>query len=209
MVIGFLQFEWKTPKLWWKDPILPIEGCAIDLFPFVLMCGFLTLAAVGMVFLKRRQVAEELGATLSLDPTVCDAGLEIKRATDRRGADVVVEYSGARQAVQQALRGVAYGGTIVLGAFPPPYGAGLDFGAEAHLNIPNVVFTRACSQPDRDHPRWDNERICAVCWRLLCEGALTGEPIVQPVVPFDDLLVEYSRIASDPGSNIKLGVRFS
>ena len=158
--------------------------------------------------LNRRKVSKELGASLVLDPTSCDAGLEIKRATRKRGADVVIDYSGATQAVQHALRGVAYGGTVVLGSYPPPYGAGLDFGAEAHLNIPNVVFTRACSQPDRDHPRWDNDRIYDVCWRLLCEGALTGDPIVQPVVTVDDLIDAYEKIASDPGSNVKLGVSF-
>jgi threonine dehydrogenase-like Zn-dependent dehydrogenase len=157
---------------------------------------------------NRRRVADTLGATLTLDPAVCDAGLEIKRATGKRGADVAIDYSGAAQAVQHALRGVAYGGTVVLGSYPPPYGAGLDFGAEAHLNIPNVVFTRACSQPDRDHPRWDNDRIYSVCWRLLCEGSLTGEPVVQPVVSVEDLIDAYSRIATDPASNVKLGVRY-
>ncbi len=56
----------------------------------------------------RRQVALECGADLILDPTRCDAGLEIKKATDKRGADVCIEYSGHHQALQAALRGVAY-----------------------------------------------------------------------------------------------------
>jgi threonine dehydrogenase-like Zn-dependent dehydrogenase len=157
---------------------------------------------------NRRAVAEELGATMTLDPTACDAGLEIKEATDTRGVDVAIDYSGAMQAVQHALRGVAYGGTVVLGAYPPPYGAGLDLGAEAHMNIPNIVFSRACSQPDRDHPRWDEERVMAVCWRLLAEDKMTGEPIVDPVVPAEDLLTEYPKIAEHPEQNVKLGVRF-
>jgi len=157
---------------------------------------------------NRRKAAEELGITATLDPTKCDAGLELKKMTGKRGVDVAIEYSGATQALQQALRGVAYGGTVVAGAFPPPYDAGLDFGAEAHMNIPNLVFSRACSQPDRDHPRWDNNRIYDVCWRWLCEGKVTGDPIVNPVVPFEDLVTEYAKIATNPESNIKLGVEF-
>jgi threonine dehydrogenase-like Zn-dependent dehydrogenase len=155
----------------------------------------------------RRALARACGADLVLDPTACDAGLEIKLATGGRGADVCIEYSGARAALQAALRGVAYGGRVVMGAFPAPYGAGLDLGGEAHHNIPTIVFSRACSQPDRDHPRWDENRIFALCWELLKEGRISGEAIVQPIVPFDDLLTEYPRIASHPEDHIKLGVR--
>jgi threonine dehydrogenase-like Zn-dependent dehydrogenase len=158
---------------------------------------------------SRRTIAETLGADVTLDPTACDAGLEVRRLTGGRGADVCIEYSGSRAAVQQALRGVAYGGTVVLGAYPAPYGAGLDLGAEAHHNIPNIVFTRACSEPGRDYPRWDNERLYDVAWALLTAGQITGEPVVQPVVPVDDLLTAYPGIASQPDRYIKLGVRFA
>lgn len=153
----------------------------------------------------RRQIAESLGAQACFDPTALDVGLALKEATGKRGVDVVIEYSGSARALQQALRGVAYGGNIVLGAFPAPYPAGLDLGAEAHLNIPNLILSRACSQPDRDHPRWNEQRILDTCWKLLSEGRLTGEPIVQPVVAFDDLLTEYPKIASQPGAFLKLG----
>lgn len=156
---------------------------------------------------SRRILAETGGADLALDPTACDAGLEIKRATGDRGADVCIEYSGSRMALQSALRGVAYGGVVVMGAFPAPYGAGLDLGAEAHLNTPTIVFSRACSQPDRDHPRWNNDRIYAVCWELLKARRLSGEGIIQPVVRFQDLLTEYPKIAARPEEYIKLGVR--
>jgi threonine dehydrogenase-like Zn-dependent dehydrogenase len=157
---------------------------------------------------KRRALALSYGADLALDPTQCDAGAEIRKATEGRGADVVIEYSGTRQAMQDALRGVAFGGNVVSGAFPPPYSAGLDFGAESHMNIPNIIFSRACSDPNRDHPRWNNDRIYATCFRLLCEGKLNGDDIVWPIVDFDALLTAYPKIADDPASTLKLGVRY-
>ena len=156
----------------------------------------------------RREAALAVGADLALDPTACDAGVEIKRATANRGADVVIEYSGSRLALQHALRGVAFGGTVVAGAYPAPYGAGLDLGAEAHFNRPNLIFSRACSDPNRDHPRWDNGRLMETAWRLILEGKIDGRPIVSPIVPFEEALDAYHNVFHAPEGSIKLGVRF-
>ncbi|MEN6479804.1 MAG: alcohol dehydrogenase, partial [Anaerolineales bacterium] len=122
--------------------------------------------------------------------------------------DVAIEYSGSLDAFQSALRGVAYGGNIVMGAFPPAYGPGLDLGGEAHHNVPNLIFTRACSVPNRDHPRWDEPRLFDTCWDLLTAGKVTGVPIVHPIVPFASLLEEYPKIATMPQTYLKLGVDY-
>ena len=156
----------------------------------------------------RRDVAQECGADIVLDPTACDAGLEIKLATQERGADVCVDYSGHFTALQAALRSVAYLGTVVAGAWPGSYPAGLDLGAEAHFNRPTIVFSRACSEPNPEYPNWDETRLFSVVWRLLCDGSLKSEPVVQPVVPFDDLLEAYPKISTAPEENVKLGVEF-
>jgi len=171
------------------------------------LAGAYPVIAVDPIAL-RRQVAVECGPDLTLDPGACDAGLEIKKATDKRGADVCIEYSGHHLALQAALRGVAYNGTVVAGAYPGAYPAGLDFGAEAHFNRPSIVFSRACSEPNPDHPNWDEPRIFQVVWRLLASGDLKCEPVVQPVVDFDALPQEYPKIATHPEENVKLGVRF-
>lgn len=157
---------------------------------------------------NRRNAATACGADLLINPATQDAGLAIKEATNKRGADVCIEYSGHHLALQAALRGVAYLGTVVAGAWPGVYPAGLDFGAEAHMNRPKIIFSRACSEPNPEYPTWDEKRLFAVSWRLLSEGKLNTEAVVQPVVNFDDLLVEYPKIATHPQENIKLGVRF-
>ena len=154
----------------------------------------------------RREIARHYGADHLLVPDDIDAGREIKRLTGGLGADVCIEFSGSRSGLQHALRGVAFGGTVAAGAYPGPYDAGLDFGAEAHWNRPNLIFTRACSDPNRDHPRWDDQRIIDTCHDLLAGGKLSGDHIVTPVVRFDDLLDEYPNIARDPDNYIKLGV---
>ena len=157
---------------------------------------------------NRRGAAISCGADVAIDPVKVDAGLEIKQLTGNRGVDVAVEYSGATAAMQSALRGVAFGGNVVAGAFPPPYGAGLDFGAEAHLNRPNIVFSRAVSDPNRDHPRWDQRRIFEECWTLFENGSISGDLVVDPVVSFNDSTEAFTRVMNDPSAGIKLGCVF-
>jgi threonine dehydrogenase-like Zn-dependent dehydrogenase len=157
---------------------------------------------------SRRALAKSCGADQVIDPTAVDTGLAIKEATDRRGADVCIEYSGSHHALQAALRGVAYLGKVVAGAWPGAYPAGLDFGAEAHMNRPSIIFSRACSEPNPDHPNWNEERILDVGWRYLSSGTLQTVPLVQPIVDFDELITVYPKIATNPHEIIKLGVRF-
>jgi len=78
----------------------------------------------------------------------------------------------------------AFGGNVAVVGWAKECKGGLDFGAEAHFNIPNLIFARACSDPNRDHPCWDFVRIMDTCWQLLSDGQLQCEEIIQPVAPF-------------------------
>ena len=157
---------------------------------------------------KRRQVALENGADIALDPATCDAGLEIKKLTDNRGADVIIETSASYAALQSAIRGVAYNGNIaVVGWYKECHGI-LDLGREAHFNQPNILISRACSEPNRDYPRWDFTRLCQAAWEILCRGQLKCENIVDPVVSFDKASDMYMHIEQNPNESIKLGVTF-
>lgn len=156
---------------------------------------------------SRRAIAEKYGA-IPIDPVAEDAGLELRQGTTMRGVDVVVDYSGAWQALQTALRGLAYGGTIVCGAFPPPFGAGLDLGGEAHMNRPKIVFSRACSDPNPDHPRWNEGRIREAVWDLIQRGQLKGDGIIDAPIPFAKLDAVYPEIALHPEKHTKLSVRY-
>ena len=175
--------------------------CAVQVARFAGVACVIALDPVP----QRREAATALGADIVLDPADCDAGLEIKLASGNSGADVIIDFSGSKDALQDALRGIAVGGNIVAGSFPKAYPAGLDLGAEAHLNVPNIIFSRSWTDPNRDHPRWDFARICDTAWRLIVDGKIDGRPIVTPVVPFDDLKEQYARVISDPGAGIKLG----
>lgn len=158
---------------------------------------------------KRREAALENGADLALDSSAVDAGLEIKKATDHRGADVIIETSANYHALQHAIRGIAYNGNIAVVGWYHECAGGFNLGREAHFNQPNILLSRACSEPNRDYPRWDFDRICAVCWDMLGKGLIKCENIVDPVVALEDAADAYMAIEQNPSSSVKLGVTFS
>ena len=158
---------------------------------------------------KRRELALSYGATAVLDPFTCDAGLEMKELTGRCGVDVVLECSGSMQALQSALRGLTYGGTIAYLAFAKPFPAGLWLGQEAHYNYGKIIFSRACSEPLPEYPRWTRRRIEDTVWDMLMNGYLDCEGIIDPIVPFAqsaEAFVQY--VDLHPEESIKLGVTF-
>ena len=157
---------------------------------------------------KRRSVALQNGADLAFDPLDGDVGLEIKKATDNRGADVVIETSGNYQALQQALRGAAYNANVALVGWYHECTGGFNLGMEAHYNQPNILLSRACSEPSREYPRWDYARIQETCWNLLLSDRICCENIIDPVVSIEDATQVYMDIEANPGSSIKLGVKF-
>ncbi|MBN1519317.1 MAG: zinc-binding dehydrogenase [Spirochaetales bacterium] len=167
------------------------------------------LAAVDPIA-RRRDLARSYGADLVLDPSdpALDIGLELKKATGRLGVDAVVETSGHGSALQAALRGLAYGGRVSYVAFSKEIN-GLRLGREAHFNAGDIVFSRASSEPNRDHPRWNRRRIEDSCWAMLMGGRLDCQSIVDPVVPFLGSAEGFMRhVDREPESSVKLGVWF-
>ena len=158
----------------------------------------------------RREIAKKNGAHYVLDNTACDAGYEIKRLTGKAGADVIIETSGNVHALQSALKGLAYGGTIAYAAFAKPFPAGLWLGQEAHYNYGKIIFSRACSEPNPEYPRWNRKRIENVVWEMLMNGYLNCEDIIYPVIPFEQSAEGFCKyVDQHPEESIKLGITFS
>ncbi len=157
----------------------------------------------------RRDVASEYGADYVFSPETVDIGLEVKRVTNKMGADAIIETSGSPYALQDALKGLAYAGTISYVAFAKEFKGGLCLGREAHFNYGKIVFSRAGSEPNPDYPRWSRKRIEDTVWDMLTNGQLDCEKIVYPVVPFSKSAEGYSKyLDTSPQESIKLGINF-
>lgn len=155
----------------------------------------------------RREIAEKYGADYTLDPTKCDVGYEIKKLTNKMGVDSIIETSGSMHALQSALKGLGYGGTIAYVAFAKVFPAGFNLGREAHFNNAKIVFSRAASEPNPEYPRWSRKRIEDTCWELLMNGYLNCEDIVYPVVGLDKAAEAFCRyVDTNPEESIKMGV---
>jgi threonine dehydrogenase-like Zn-dependent dehydrogenase len=157
----------------------------------------------------RRDIALKSGADAAFDPTKEDVGLQLKKATDKLGVDVIIETSANQFALQDSLRGLAYGGTIAYVGWAREFRGGLNLGREAHFNNAKIVFSRAGSEPNPDYPRWNRKRIEEVCWQMLKDRVIDCEQIVSPVVPFEESAEAYCKyVDQQPESSIKLGVTF-
>ena len=130
-----------------------------------------TVIAVDM-YPKRLELASSLGADMVINPKEASPAEEIKRLTGCRGADVCLEISGSPQALQEAIRSVAYAGRVVALGFMQGEAKGLYLGEEFHHNRVQVV----CSQIGGINPlythRWDRPRLDRTIMELQQRGAL-------------------------------------
>lgn len=157
---------------------------------------------------NRRHLALKYKADFALDPNKQNVAVKIREITGKRGADVAIEASGSYQALHQAIRAVSFGGLVVPLAFYKGEAKGLRLGEEWHINRITMKSSRANSDPNRDHPMWNDERICETAFRLLKEGRLSVEGLVSPIIPFDKSVEAYQRIDKNPEEHIKLGITY-
>ena len=157
----------------------------------------------------RRELALKHGADIVFDPKEVDVGVEIKKATGKKGVDVAIEGSGSYPALHEAIRSVHLGGLVVPLAYYMGEAKGLRLGEEWHFNRITMSSSRSISDPNRDHPMWHSERIKEVAFQLLRDGKVSVEGLVRPVVKFEDSAEAYRKIDENPEDMIKLGVVYN
>lgn len=170
--------------------------------------GALTVMGVEPIE-KRRKLAESYGADVLINPNTCDAGLEIKRATEWKGVDISIETSGSYMALHQAIRGTRYGGAIVPVSWYHGEAKGLNLGEEWHFNRQTMVSgARVESEPYRDYPLWDRRRVYETVIDLFRRKSLRVEGMLLPIVHFEDVVEAYKMLDEKPEEAIKLGVKY-
>ena len=168
-----------------------------------------SIVAVSDPISRRREAAKENGADFAFDPETEDVGSILRGITGGRGADVVIECSGYYEGIQSSVRALAYNGSMALVGWYQTCAFPLNLGLEGHMNQQNIFFSRACSEPNREYPRWDFARICAESWRLLCEGRIKCENLIFPIIGFGECDGGYEKyVMNEPCESIKLGVEY-
>jgi threonine dehydrogenase-like Zn-dependent dehydrogenase len=137
---------------------------------------------------RKLAIAREMGADLTISVNeVKDPVAEVKRLTEGRGADYVVEAVGTPQTYEQAFQMVRPGGTVV--AF------GICAGEDTIrvkpfdlvLGEKNVASSCAGVGPD-----WPD----AIA--LLAHGHIKPQPLFSMIVPLEELEAALRELRSDP-----------
>lgn len=159
---------------------------------------------------SRREIAESLGATLTLDPTSDPAaGAMVKRANGGHGADVALETSGVAAGLHTAIASVTVGGRVVSVGFYQGDAAGLRLGEEWHHNRPTMVSSMGVwGCPHRDYPAWGRQRLTDTVVGLLYGGVIETGSLLSNVVRFDEAEEAYARIDEDAGGLLKVGLAY-
>ncbi len=139
----------------------------------------------------RRQVAERVGATHTVDPTTTDLKQYVLDATDGRGADVVVVCIGGVDLANVALDIAAIGGRV-------SYFAGFPKGSTAVMD-PNLIhYKELVVSGGSNARRRDVRRAISV----LESGLIDADAIVSHTFPLADVFAAYEALKQRTGVKI-------
>jgi 2-desacetyl-2-hydroxyethyl bacteriochlorophyllide A dehydrogenase len=161
--------------------------------------GVRTIVAVDGVG-PRRDRARAGGATHVLDPHEGSVAEAVRELTDGRGADSVIEVSGAAPALNEAIRTAGYNGTVVAMSW---YGGSfetLSLSGEFHHNRARIVSSQVGAVNPDLGPLWSLSRRAAIAREYLDALApdLTG--FITHRLPLADAQRGYNLIdQGDPG----------
>jgi len=153
----------------------------------------------------RRDLALRFGADAVYDPAQGDVAYAIKANTPYHGVDIAIEFSGNYRALNDAIRVVQMGGTVVAGGFYRGGGTPLTLGAEWHHNRVTLLSSMGVWDcPHRDHPTWNRERVHQTAIELIALGKLKTDGLVTHRIPFEKAAEAYQLIESQPEDAIKV-----
>jgi 2-desacetyl-2-hydroxyethyl bacteriochlorophyllide A dehydrogenase len=149
----------------------------------------------------RRDLSRELGARAALEPGG-DVADEVRRLTDGRGADLVLEASGNGEALGSALDCLAFQGTLVVCSWYGAKTVRVPLGDSFHRRRLRMVSSQVSSVDPALTPRWSVERRRALAAELLSELPL--ERLISHRVPFADAAQAYRLIAEQPQDTVQV-----
>ena len=156
----------------------------------------------------RLELAEKFGAT-PLSVAHGDLALAVREHTKGRGADRVIELTGAYPALHQAIRVAGAGGTVIAAGFYQGTAAALALGEEFHHNQVTLVSSQIGSVPPYLRDRWTPERLHETVIQLCGSGRLDPMPLVSHVIPARSAADAYRLVDSPPPDLVQVILSFA
>ena len=161
-------------------------------------------------FEKRLEIALQSGAAdIVLNASNTEVAEHIRSMTDNRGADVAIEVTGSTQALQQAVRSVAYSSKVIAMGFFQGEASGLFLGEEFHHNRVNIVGSQISGSDPELTYRWNRLRLIQSFMRLQADGLIDLKPIISHVIPFDDAGEAFRILDEEPEKALQVVLDFT
>jgi threonine dehydrogenase-like Zn-dependent dehydrogenase len=183
---------------------------AIGLFiiQFLKLSGCLNIIAVDPLE-KRRILAQQYGATAVLDPTQCNAALEIRNILGGKGADIAIEASGHYPALREALRCVQQCAKVVTVGYYKGKDTDLALGMEWHHNQLSLISSLPVwGNPMREYPLWNEGRVRKTLTEMFKRKMITSENLIDPIVAFEHSPEAIMEVYRNPSQSNKLAVTY-
>jgi threonine dehydrogenase-like Zn-dependent dehydrogenase len=164
------------------------------------------LAGAGRVLavdtlIKRRELALDVGADDVFESGE-DLTARVLDATAGRGADVVVEVSGSRAALQAAIDTVAVEGTVVVASWYGTKPVTLSLGEHFHRGRVRLRSSQVGRMNPALGPRWDHARRMETVLNLL--PRLRLKELISHRFPFDRAPEAYRLVDERPGETVQV-----
>jgi 2-desacetyl-2-hydroxyethyl bacteriochlorophyllide A dehydrogenase len=157
---------------------------------------------------NRLELARKFGAT-PLSPNDGDLALAVRDLTQKRGADRVIELTGAYPALHQAIRVAGVGGTVIAAGFYQGPASALALGEEFHHNRVTLISSQIGSLPLALRDRWSRERLHRTVIKLCATGRLDPMPLVSHVIPATSAAEAYELVDSSPADLLQVILSFT
>jgi threonine dehydrogenase-like Zn-dependent dehydrogenase len=133
----------------------------------------------------------------------------LKRRSGDRGADIVIETSGAAAGLQDAMACADLGGTVVAVGFYQGGATALRLGEEWHHNRLDMVSSMgAWAAPHRAYPRWHRVRVMGAVVDLLASGRVEVDALPTRTFPFDQAVDAYRWLDEHPHEAVKVELTY-
>jgi 2-desacetyl-2-hydroxyethyl bacteriochlorophyllide A dehydrogenase len=153
----------------------------------------------------RRSLAATLGADVVIDPAE-GAAERVRALTRNRGADIVIEVSGAAPALNEAIRTVGFAGRVVAISWYGGTFESLNLAGEFHHNRPRIISSQVGSMNPDLGPLWDVARRQEVVAELLPQLDLA--PLFTHEFPIDRAAEAYALVDQAPEGLVQCVLRY-
>ena len=139
---------------------------------------------------ERLEYAKKLGVKYTINPMKVDSVEEIRKITDGRMAEVVVEASGANSAIRNSIDYVSYAGRIALTGWP-----------KKETSLPTNLFTKKeiDVRGSRNSAGEFEEAL-----RLISEGTVDIKPVLSKVIKLDEVPDAVKELSEHPERYLKI-----